>query len=105
MRLTRHALGRCVRSSVPTNFFLRTPPLYVNDDFDVLFGFFKDHEHEVAGRSAPVIPPDLREKISRFAAGQSTEEERAEMKRVLQEEPALIPVLVGEVEAMRRGEQ
>lgn len=74
----------------------------MNDDFDVLFGFLQDHEHEVSGRAAPVISPELREKISRFAAGESTDDERTEMKKVLQQDPALIPVLVSEVEAIRQ---
>ncbi len=77
----------------------------MSNDFDVLFAFYKDREQEVAGRSGAAVSSELREKITRFAAGQSTEDERAEMKRVLQDETALIPVLVSEVEAIRQGRE
>lgn len=85
-----------------TTWLIRNRLLHVNDDFDVLFAFFKEHEAEVVGRAAPTVTPELREKISRFAAGKSSEDERAEMKKALQEDPALIPVLISEVEAIRK---
>lgn len=75
----------------------------VSNDFNVLFAFFGDREQEVAGRATPSVSSELREKISRFAAGQSSESERAEVKKVLHEEPALIAMLVSDVEAIRQG--
>ena len=74
----------------------------MNDDFKILLEFFDGEAGEVAGRSAETIPADLREKIARFASGKSTEEERVEMKKMLQEKPQLIPALVSETKALRQ---
>jgi hypothetical protein len=74
----------------------------VNDDFKILLEFFDGEAGEVAGRAAETIPTDLRERIARFASGQSTEEERSEMKKLLQEKPQLIPALVSETKALRQ---
>ena len=48
------------------------------------------------------MPADLQEKIARFASGKCTEEERVEMKKILQEQPQLIPALVTETKALRQ---
>jgi hypothetical protein len=74
----------------------------VNDDFKILLEFFDGDAHEVAGRSAVTIPAELRQRIARFASGKSTEEERIEMKKLLQEQPNLIPTLVAETQALRQ---
>jgi len=74
----------------------------VNDDFKILLEFFDGEAGEVAGRAAETIPTDLRERIARFASGQCTEEERVEMKKLLQEKPQLIPALVSETKALRQ---
>ena len=74
----------------------------MNDDFKILLEFFDGEAGEVAGRAAETIPNDLRERIARFASGQSTEEERVEMKKLLQEKPQLIPALVSETKALRQ---
>jgi hypothetical protein len=74
----------------------------VNDDFKILLEFFDGDVQEVAGRSAAIIPTELREKIAKFASGKCTEEERVEMKRLLQEQPQLIPSLVTETKALRQ---
>ena len=74
----------------------------MNDDFKILLEFFDGEAGEVAGRAAEPIPTDLREKIARFASGKSTEEERVEMKKLLQEKPQLIPALVSETKALRQ---
>jgi hypothetical protein len=73
----------------------------VNDDFKILLEFFDGDVQEVAGRSA-AIPMELREKIAKFASGKCTEEERVEMKKMLQEQPQLIPALVTETKALRQ---
>ena len=73
--------------------------LPVNDDFKILLEFFD--APEVAGRVAATIPAELREKIARFASGKCTEEERIEMKKLLQGEPELIATLVAETKALR----
>jgi hypothetical protein len=75
----------------------------VNDDFKILLEFFAGEAREVAGREAPAIPTELREKIARFAGGNCTEEERVEMKKLLQAQPQLIPALVSETKALRQG--
>jgi hypothetical protein len=73
----------------------------VTDDFKILLEFLDVDAPEVAGRSAAAVPADVKEKIARFASGKSTEEERVEMKKLLQEQPDLIPMLVAETKALR----
>jgi hypothetical protein len=72
----------------------------VNDDFKILLEFFDGDAEEVAGRIAS-IPAELREKIAKFASGKCTEEERAELKELLQQQPNLIAALVTETRALR----
>ena len=74
----------------------------MNDDFKILLEFFDGDVQEVAGRSVATIPTELREKIAKFASGKCTEEERVEMKKLLQEQPQLIPSLVTETKALRQ---
>jgi hypothetical protein len=74
----------------------------VNDDFKILLEFFDGDVQEVAGRSAAAIPMELREKIAKFASGKCTDDERVEMKKLLQEQPQLIPALVTETKALRQ---
>jgi hypothetical protein len=74
----------------------------VNDDFKILLEFFDGDVQEVTGRSAATIPTELREKMAKFASGKCTEEERVEMKKMLQEQPQLIPALVTETKALRQ---
>jgi hypothetical protein len=73
----------------------------VNDDFQILFEILEGRAQEVTGRGAATVPPGLREKIARFAAGTCSEEEREQMKKLLREKPDLIPVLVTETRALR----
>jgi hypothetical protein len=73
----------------------------VNDDFKILLEFFDGDAEEVVGRAAATIPAELREKIAKFASGKCTEEERIEVKKLLQEQPNLIPALVTETRALR----
>jgi hypothetical protein len=86
---------------LPTAFFF-DHSLPVNDDFKILLEFFDGDVQEVAGRAAATIPTELREKIAKFAMGKCTEDERVEMKRLLQEQPHLIPALVTETKALRQ---
>jgi hypothetical protein len=44
----------------------------------------------------------VREKISKFAGGKCSDEEREEMKKLLHEQPDLIPTLVSETKALRQ---
>ena len=74
----------------------------MNDDFKILLEFFDGDAQEVAGRAVATIPTELREKIAKFASGKCTEEERVEMKKLLQEHPNLIPDLVTETRALRQ---
>ena len=73
----------------------------MNDDFKILLEFFDGDAQEVAGRAAATIPAELREKIAKFASGKCTEEEQIELKKLLQEQPSLIPALVSETRALR----
>ena len=74
----------------------------MNDDFKILLEFFDGDAQEVAGRAAATIPAELREKIAKFASGKCTEEERVEMKEMLQEQPHLIAALVTETRSLRQ---
>jgi hypothetical protein len=74
----------------------------VNDDFQILFELLESQE--VSGRSAAMVSSDLREKIAKFAAGTCNEEEREQMKKMLREQPDLIPALVTEIRALRPSE-
>jgi hypothetical protein len=73
----------------------------VTDDFKILLEFFDGDIEEVTGRSAATVPAELRERIARLASGKCTEEERAELKKLLQEQPNLIATLVTETKALR----
>lgn len=73
----------------------------MNDDFKILLEFFEGGGPEVAGRAATAIPAGVREGIAKFARGDCTEEERAEIKRLLQQQPDLIPLLVTETRSLR----
>jgi hypothetical protein len=73
----------------------------VNNDFQILFELLEGGAQEVSGRAAATISSDLREKIANFAAGKCNEEERDQMKKLLREQPDLIPVLVTEIQALR----
>ncbi len=77
----------------------------MNDDFEILFAFFERHRQEVAGREVETVPADLREQLARFADGRCSEEERAEMKKLLFEKPELIPLLVNEAVALRQAQR
>jgi hypothetical protein len=74
----------------------------VNDDFKILLEFFAGDAPEVTGRVAAAVPAEVREKIAKFATGKCTEDERVEMKKLLQEQPDLIPTLVAETKALRQ---
>jgi len=74
----------------------------VNNDFRILLEFLDRDSREVGGRAAAAIPTDVKEKIARFASGKCTEEERVEMKKLLREQPDLIPTLVAEAKALRQ---
>ena len=76
--------------------------LPVNDDFKILLEFLDGDLREVGGRAAAPIPTEIQEKIVKFASGKCTEEERTEMKAMLQEKPELIPALVTETKALRQ---
>jgi hypothetical protein len=76
----------------------------VNDDFKILLEFFDGDAGEVAGRAATVTP-ELQEKIAKFASGKCTEDERGEMKKLLQKQPGLIPALVTETKALRQSQE
>lgn len=76
----------------------------MNDDFKLLFELLEDRDQEVTGRAATTIPAELRERIAKFAAGRCSEEERAQMKKLLHEKPDLIPVLVTETRALRQSD-
>ncbi len=77
----------------------------MNDDFKILLEFFDGDVQEVLGRSAAAIPAELRERITRFASGKCTEEERVEMKKLLQGQPELIAALVTETRALREASE
>jgi len=74
----------------------------VNDDFKILLEMLEGDVAEVGGRSAAMVPAEVQEKMARFANGKCTEEERVEIKKLLQEQPHLIPTIVAETKALRQ---
>jgi hypothetical protein len=78
--------------------------LTVNDDFKILLEFFDGDTEEVGGRAA-TLTAELQKKIAKFASGDCTEEERVEMKKLLQQQPHLVPVLVAETKALRQSQE
>jgi uncharacterized protein YggL (DUF469 family) len=77
----------------------------VNDDFQILLEFLESDQPEVAGRAAATVSPEFREKLVKFAAGSCTEEERAQVKKMLQEQPYLLPALARETLALRQPQE
>ena len=77
----------------------------MKDDFQILLEFLESDRPEVAGRAATTVSPDFREKLVKFAAGKCTEEERTEVKKLLQEQPHLIPALARETLALRQPQE
>jgi len=77
----------------------------VNDDFKILLEFFAGDVQEVSGREAATLSTELRDQIAKFASGKCTEEERVEMKKLLQEQPQLIATLVTETKALRQASE
>lgn len=74
----------------------------MNDDFKILLEMLEGDLPEVGGRSVATVPAEVQEKMARFANGKCTEEERVEIKKLLQEQPELIPTLVAETKALRQ---
>lgn len=77
----------------------------MKDDFQILLEFLKSDRPEVVGRAAATLSPEFREKLVKFAAGNCTEEERAQVKKALQEQPDLIPALARETLALRQPQE
>ena len=72
----------------------------MNEDFEHLFEFVQRHDYDVIGRAA--VSAVTRQKLAKFAAGQCTEPEREEMRRLLEAQPELISVLAEEVRSLRK---
>lgn len=77
----------------------------MKDDFQILLEFLESDRPEVAGRAAAALSPEFREKLVKFAAGNCTEEERALVKKALQDQPDLIPALARETLALRQPQE
>ena len=77
----------------------------MKDDFQILLEFLESDRPEVAGRAATTVSPDFREKLVKFAAGKCTEEERTQVKKLLQEQPHLISALARETLALRQPQE
>jgi ribosomal protein S15P/S13E len=73
----------------------------VNEDFDALFRFLEEHAEDVSGRAALDVSASLRQQLAKFAAGECNEQEREQLKTLLQNQPELIPILVKEVHTRR----
>ncbi len=74
----------------------------MNDDLRKLFEFLEGRTSEVMGRSAPPVAPAMRDLLARFAAGDSTEEERVQVKQLLDKKPDMVPLLVAETISLRQ---
>jgi len=88
-----------------TNFRLAHLRPLVTDDLRLLFELLEPDPLEVRGHAAATVSSELGQKLAKFAAGKSTEEERDEMKKMLREKPELVPVLAEKVRALRQTDQ
>ena len=77
----------------------------MKDDFQILLEFLESDRPEVVGRVSTAISPESRDKLVKFATGSCTEEERARMKKALQEQPDLLPALARETVALRQPQE
>lgn len=75
----------------------------VSDDFECVLEFLQREQPEVLGRAN--IPEATRQKLAKFAAGACSEDDREEVKRLLQTEPELLSALAEEVRSLRKAEQ
>ena|GEM_PF-1157070 len=71
------------------------------NEFDAVFKLAFDVPVEVSGRAAVEVPQAMKDRLARFAAGATTEEEREEIKKLVLAQPELIPFLVEEVKRLR----
>ena len=71
------------------------------NEFDAVFKLAFDIPIEVSGRAVVEVPQVMKDRLARFAAGATTEEEREEIKKLVLERPELIPFLVEEVKRLR----
>jgi hypothetical protein len=73
----------------------------VTDDFSLLFELLEYSAQEVAGRAAPTISPEVREKLAKLATGRCNDQERYELLTLLEQQPDLVPTLVREIKNLR----
>lgn len=69
--------------------------------FEILSGFLSRIDGEVEGREMPALPPEVVAKFRRFAHGQLSEPEQADLIQELNEHPDWVATLANEVKALR----
>jgi hypothetical protein len=74
----------------------------VTNDISILFGFLERFGSEVQGRAIAQPDPEMVEKLTRFADGTCTEEERLETSKLLQQNPTWLRWVAMQ---MKRGER
>jgi hypothetical protein len=69
--------------------------------FEILTGFLSRFGEEVEGRESTSLPPELSAQLRRFARGQLSEAEQAELIQQLNEHPDWVAALAAEARALR----
>lgn len=70
-------------------------------DFEQIVRFLSHYEAEVQGRDAARPDPELRGRLDRFARGECTEAERAELCQIVVRRPELVGYLAECVKQLR----
>jgi len=73
--------------------------------FEILTGFLARFGDEVEGREAPGLPPEISAQLRRFARGQLTTAEQAELIQQLNEHPDWVAALAAEAKALRKPDE
>ncbi len=71
------------------------------DTFQILAGFLERFGDEVEGRELRDMPPEVGVKLRDFARGNLAEADRAELFKLLNENPAWLGRLAEEVKTLR----
>ena len=73
----------------------------MNNTFQILAGFLEKYAEDVEGRSDGEVPAEARERLRRFARGETPEADRIELLNALRTNPQWVAVLAEEVKTLR----
>ena len=71
----------------------------MDNAFNIIEEFLKNHGSEVEGRSSGILTPELREQLSKLGRGELDETARQSVAKELLSNPAAMEFLVAEVKS------